>query len=336
VLIKIAISTGDPNGIGPEIVIKLLRQIRLDNIAVLLIGHPDIFEFYADPQQPVCGITLTDSAVRINTAGIYVLPPGSDTVVPEPGKIGARSGAYAMKCVETGIQLCMNGQVHALLTAPISKEAIQLGGYNVPGHTEFLAKMTGDADVLMMMVSDTMRVALATGHIPISDVAGSLSTGLLMKRLKTLNSSLITDFGIVSPRIAVTGLNPHAGDGGILGREEIDVIIPALEQAKDAGINAEGPFPADAFFARKSAEPYDAVLAMYHDQGLIPFKSTDDGRGVNFTAGLPIVRTSPDHGTAFDIAGKDIADPASIVAAFNLALTLSKNRTHSQNSNNLQ
>jgi 4-hydroxythreonine-4-phosphate dehydrogenase len=326
VLFKIAISTGDPNGIGPEIVIKLLQKIRLENTAVLIVGHPGVFRFYTAAQPPFRQMQLVHSASGINEAGIYMLPPDCDELVPEPGKTGRHSGAYSMKCVEKGIQLCMTQQAHALVTSPVSKEAIQLGGYNVPGHTEFLAQKTGGGDVLMMMVSETMRVALATGHIPISGVARSLSTGLLIKRLGTLHSSLVKDFGIKSPRIAVTGLNPHAGDGGVLGREEIEIILPALQMAREAGIDAAGPFPADAFFARESPGKHDAVLAMYHDQGLIPFKSTDNGRGINFTAGLPIIRTSPDHGTAFDIAGKGIADPDSMMAAFKLALSLSQNR----------
>ena len=325
-LFKIAISTGDPNGIGPEIVIKLLKNIRLDNTAVLIVGHPGIYQFYSAPQPPFRQMQLVHSAGVISKAGIYILPPDCDAPVPEPGVTGAHTGAYSMKCVEKGIELCMGQQAQALVTAPVSKEAIHLGGYNVPGHTEFLAQKTGGGDVLMMMVSDTMRVALATGHIPISCVAGSLNTGLLMKRLGTLHSSLIKDFGIKNPGIAVTGLNPHAGDGGVLGREEIEIIIPAIQKAREAGIDAAGPFPADAFFARDSPRKHDAVLAMYHDQGLIPFKSTDNGRGVNFTAGLPIIRTSPDHGTAFDIAGKDMADPNSMMAAFELALSLSQNR----------
>jgi 4-hydroxythreonine-4-phosphate dehydrogenase len=326
VLFKIAISTGDPNGIGPEIVIKLLQKVRLDNTAVLVVGHPGIFQFYTTPPPPLPEMRLEHSAAGVDQAGIYILPPDCDAVVPQPGKTGRHAGTYSMKCVEKGIQLCMDLHAHALVTAPVSKEAIQLGGYNVPGHTEFLARKTGGGDVLMMMVSDTMRVALATGHIPISDVAGSLSTGLLMRRLLTLHSSLVKDFGINNPGIAVTGLNPHAGDGGVLGREEIEIILPAIQMAREAGIDAAGPFPADAYFARYYPGRHDAVLAMYHDQGLIPFKNTDNGRGINFTAGLPIIRTSPDHGTAFDIAGKDMADPSSMMAAFELARSLSQNR----------
>lgn len=325
-LIKIAISTGDPNGIGPEIILKLLQQLQPDDTAIVIIGHPDVFSYYAASAGQLKDFRVTESILSITEPGIWILNPGESIIQPDPGKISGPSGAWSMKCVETGIRLCMDRHAHALVTAPISKEAIQLGGYAVPGHTEFLAQKTGTEDVLMMMVSDAMRVALATAHIPISEVAGSLSTGLLMRRLNTLYSSLISDFGIMTPRIAVTGLNPHAGDGGVIGREEIEIIIPAIKQARHLGINVEGPFPADAFFARQTARQYDAVLAMYHDQGLIPFKSTDNGRGINFTAGLPIIRTSPDHGTAFDIAGKNMADPASMLAAYRLACTLSKNR----------
>ncbi|MFU8860199.1 MAG: 4-hydroxythreonine-4-phosphate dehydrogenase PdxA [Cyclonatronaceae bacterium] len=329
-LTKIAISTGDPNGIGPEIILKLLQQLQPDDAAIILIGHPSVFSYYAASSGQIPYLQTAKSLDAISEPGFWLLNPDNDTIHPEPGKISGQAGAWSMKCVETGIRLCMDHHAHALVTAPISKEAIQLGGYNVPGHTEFLAQKTGTRDVLMMMVSESMRVALATAHLPLSQVAVTLTSQLLLKRLSTLHLSLISDFGITTPCIAVTGLNPHAGDGGVIGREEIDIIIPAIEQARHKGIDANGPYPADAFFARYTPGQYDAVLAMYHDQGLIPFKSTDNGCGVNFTAGLPIVRTSPDHGTAFDIAGKNLADPASMLAAYRLAFTLSKNRTKTQ------
>lgn len=320
---KIAISIGDPNGIGPEIVIRLLNQIRLEQVSVILAGRSEVLAGYSGISVPQCpGYTLANEDDEFDAPGVYLVTAGEHDFTPTPGKINALSGQLSMQCVALGIRLCLSGRVHALVTAPISKEAIHLGGYNVPGHTEFLASRTGADHILMMMVSDTMRVAFATTHVPLRDVADSLNRELILKRLDTLNKSLSYDFGIRLPNIAVLGLNPHAGDGGIIGHEEHGIITPALKQARTDGILAEGPFPADAFFARRLYTKFDAVLAMYHDQGLIPFKSTDDGKGVNFTAGLPIIRTSPDHGTAFDIAGTGKADPSSIEAAFDLALKL--------------
>jgi 4-hydroxythreonine-4-phosphate dehydrogenase len=327
VIPKIAISPGDPNGIGPEIIIGMLNRIRVDEVAIILLGNSRVTEFTSvGSGSGSIGVNTRikhlDSEEMVTSPGVYLLPAGDADFTPSPGQLSAEAGKFSMQCVARGIHLCLSGHANALVTAPISKEAIHLGGYDYPGHTEFLAVRTGTDHVLMMMVSERMRVALATAHIPLNAVAGSLNSDLILKQLDTLNKSLSHDFGIPDPKISVLGLNPHAGDGGILGREETGIIIPAMQQATAAGLNVQGPYPADSFFARMLYKDFDAVLAMYHDQGLIPFKSTDNGRGVNFTAGLPIIRTSPDHGTAFDIAGKGAADPASMVAAYELALKL--------------
>ena len=231
-----------------------------------------------------------------------------------------------MKAVEAGIDACLSGETAALVTAPISKEAITLGGYDVPGHTEFLMEKTSSDQVLMMLVSDAFRVALATIHIPVRNIVTNLTADLLKTRLKILHQALQNDFGIANPKIAVLGLNPHGGDGGVIGREEIELIQPVVNQMNENGLNLHGPYAADGFFGKSMHNDFDAVFAMYHDQGLIPFKALTFGRGVNVTAGLPIIRTSPDHGTAFDIAGKNQADAGSFKAAYSLAATLAEQK----------
>ncbi|MDX1642381.1 MAG: 4-hydroxythreonine-4-phosphate dehydrogenase PdxA, partial [Balneolaceae bacterium] len=207
-----------------------------------------------------------------------------------------------------------------------SKEAIHMAGYDVPGHTEFLAEKTGTKEVVMVLASDDLRVALATIHIPLKDVKKSLQKDKLQRYLRILYRSLNVDFGIEKPKIGVLGLNPHAGDGGVIGNEEIELITPALQELSEEGILVDGPFAADGYFGSQLYKIYDATLAMYHDQGLIPFKALTFGTGVNFTAGLPIIRTSPDHGTAFNIAGENIADEQSFQSAYQMAVMMAKNR----------
>jgi len=258
---------------------------------------------------------------------INILTPGSGFSHPVlPGKITKESGLHAMKCIQRGIQECMQKRMHALVTAPISKEAVNLAGYSIPGHTEFLAQQTDTPEVVMILLNENLRIALATTHIPVKDIAAALTKTLILKKIDVLHGSLKNDFGISSPKIAVFGLNPHAGDGGIIGKEEIKIIEPAVKQAAGSGINVEGPFAADSFFGSGNQKYFDGILAMYHDQGLAPFKALSFGKGVNFTAGLPFIRTSPDHGTAFNIAGKGVADPGSFTEAFKLALSLIKKR----------
>jgi len=232
----------------------------------------------------------------------------------------------AMLAVEKATDLCLQGIVSAMVTAPISKEAIRKGGYDAPGHTEFIAEKCGVSSFLMMMVTEHLKVALVTGHIPVWDVPKRITQKAILNRLALLNTSLQQDFGIPHPRIAVLALNPHAGEGGIMGKEEQLSIAPALEAARGNGCNAVGPFPADGFFGASTHLKFDGILAMYHDQGLVPFKTLAFDSGVNFTAGLPIVRTSPDHGTAYDIAGQGIAAPDSMRSAIYLAVDVARRR----------
>ncbi|MDZ7719556.1 MAG: 4-hydroxythreonine-4-phosphate dehydrogenase PdxA [Balneolaceae bacterium] len=323
----IAISMGDPNGIGPEVTLKSLQRTDLGNSIPVWIGSQNVFEYYSDKfdiQLPIKNFQKSDT---LESGSVYLFDifENSDFEITS-GKISKKAGSLAMQAVEKGIELCMNGQANALTTASISKEAIHMAGYKVPGHTEFLAEKTGTDDVVMVLASDDLRVALATIHIPLKDVNRSIQKKKLKTNLQILYKSLREDFGIENPKIGVLGLNPHAGDGGVIGTEEIERITPALDELSDEEILVDGPFAADGYFGSQLYKIYDATFAMYHDQGLIPFKALTFGEGVNFTAGLPIIRTSPDHGTAFDIAGKNIADEQSFQSAYDLAVTMAQNR----------
>lgn len=319
---KIGITIGDFNGIGPEIALKALLELDLSTSTPILLAPPSILNFYKRVLLSSLSFTEIQNPSEVKEAGIYILNFGNTSPNPVPGSLSIESGLVAMQSIEAAIDLCLHDELDAMVTLPISKEAVNLAGYKIPGHTEFLAEKTNTDSVLMMLVSGNLRVALTTVHIPISKVASSITTELIIDKATILNKSLQRDFSILQPKIAVLGLNPHAGDGGVIGTEEIEIIQPALHTLKEHGIIAEGPFPADGFFGQKRHLHFDAVLAMYHDQGLAPFKSISFGQGVNFTAGLPIIRTSPDHGTAFDIAGKGVADPSSFLQAYRLAVEL--------------
>src|SRR5690554_1597889 len=326
---KIGITLGDCNGIGPEIILKALSGIDCTQSTPIIIGSKSVLEFYKSelsidfPLHSISGSNL-DSNMD-SGFGVYEVMD-STNITPTPGEQSPESGLLAMKAIEKAIELCISEDIHGMVTAPISKEAVNLAGYQIPGHTEFLAEQTHADSVLMMLVNNALRVALVTGHIPILKVAQSITIEVILERLIVLDRSLKEDFLIENPSIAVLGLNPHAGDGGVIGTEEIESIKPAIKRAQKDGINVHGPFPADGFFGQKLHLKYDAILAMYHDQGLAPFKLLSFGSGVNFTAGLPIIRTSPDHGTAFNIAGKGIADPSSFIEAYNLAVKLAKKK----------
>jgi 4-hydroxythreonine-4-phosphate dehydrogenase len=320
--IRIAVSIGDVNGIGPEIVLKTLSSLDA-TLCTTIIAAPhavikDQFQFYTGDR----AFHYVAKATDVKENAINILSIDSETDTLEIGKQSGLSGKIAMCSIDACLQLIENGDAHALVTAPISKEAVNKAGYFIPGHTEYLAEKTGVDSVLMMLVNGGLRVALATVHVPISKVSHLITKELLEEKLQLLNLSLKYDFGISSPKIAILGLNPHAGDGGVIGKEELEIMQPAIEKINHSGIEVHGPFPADGFFGQKSYLAYDAVLAMYHDQGLAPFKLLSFGSGVNFSAGLPIIRTSPDHGTAFDIAGKNLADPSSFMQAYQLAQEL--------------
>lgn len=325
----IAISCGDPNGIGPEVILKTLANGRMDNTIPLLLGDRNLFEYYRDTCNLHLDFNVVDSIEQAVPSRVNILDiSNGNPFKPDPGLIQKEAGQYAMHSVKAGIKLCIEDKAHALVTAPISKEAISLAGYTVPGHTEFLAEKTGTEQVLMILVSGSLRVALATVHEPLRNVPDLISKQLVMDRIQQFSESLINDFSIQNPSVAVLGLNPHSGDGGILGREEIEQITPAIDKVKETynDITVNGPFSADSFFGMRTYELYDGILAMYHDQGLGPFKTLSFGSGVNVTAGLPIIRTSPDHGTAFDKAGKNMADFRSFKEAYILAAELAQKK----------
>ncbi|MFH5884299.1 4-hydroxythreonine-4-phosphate dehydrogenase PdxA [Halalkalibaculum sp. DA3122] len=325
--VRIAISIGDYNGIGPEVVLKTLQNRDLGDCTPVILGDTKIIDYYLDRLNISLEYHAADSIQSVSDGRINILNLlSSNDIVIEPGKLSKNAGSCAMQAVETGIQLCLSGETAALVTASISKEAVNRAGYHIPGHTEFLAEKTRTKDFIMMMVNEGLRIGLISTHVPLKEAAGWISKERVTRFIRIISKSLTRDFGIERPRVAVLGLNPHAGDGGMIGREEIEVIQPAIEQYASGGINVEGPFPADGFFGSRNYRQFDGILAMYHDQGLIPFKTLSFGAGVNFTAGLPFIRTSPDHGTAFDIAGQGSANPASFRQAFDLAVSLAKKR----------
>ena len=324
----LAVSLGDPNGIGPEVILKAAPSDL--GAHLLVVGSAAVLRAQAEALGlgPVREVAGADQAVG---EGLAVLDPDPGRVpVLDIGQTTAEGGRLAIEAVACGIDLALAGQVDGLVTAPISKEAIQRAGYTVPGHTEFLQQRTGASTVVMVLAADLasgpLRVALVTIHVPISAVPALVTVERIQRVCRTLADALRSDLGIEAPRLAVLGLNPHAGDGGVIGREEIDVIRPALDGLRAEGRAVEGPFPADAFFGRGGWQHADAVVAMTHDQGLAPFKALAQGAGVNVTLGLPIIRTSPDHGTAFDVAGRGVADPSSMEAAIRMAAAMATRR----------
>lgn len=327
----LALSLGDPAGIGPEIVLRAARDPDLNRIARLVaVGPVAILRRQAEVLGlgPVAEVAAFRDESPAGTLAV-IDTGGTEDVLW--GQTTAEGGAHALRAIAGACDACLAGEADGLVTAPISKEAIALAGADFPGHTEFLQRRTEAEDVVMVLASNldagALRVALATIHEPVRRVADLVTLDRLATVLATLDRGLRERMGIECPRIAVLGLNPHAGDGGVIGTEDLTVVAPAIEAAQTAGIDASGPFPADAFFGRGSWARVDAVLAMYHDQGLAPFKALAMGGGVNLTLGLPIVRTSPDHGTAFDIAGKGIADAGSFAEAVRLAAEMARRQT---------
>lgn len=325
----IAITVGDYNGIGPEVALKAAasRTIRA-NCTPLLVGPYKAFEFYADRyslRRKILKVdSLSDAVGRSEITILDICPEFNEKV--RPGKLSKESGFWAGRAIERAVELCMNNGADAIVTAPVSKEALRQAGYDYPGQTEMVTRLSNSSGSIMIMVSGFARIALATIHVPISQVSGLLTKSSIGERLAVFDNSIRKDFGVKSPKIAVLGLNPHAGENGLIGKEEVDVIRPAIQEANAMKINALGPFPADAFFGTYREGMYDGIFAMYHDQGLIPLKMRSFSTGINFTAGIKTIRTSPDHGTAFDIAGKGIANPSSTIEAIKLALEISKNR----------
>ncbi len=326
--VKVGISVGDLNGIGMEVILKSLQDTRLSNLfCPIVYGSVKLASFY----RKTCGLQDFQLHVIKNADDAHSRKPNlvtvwDEEVVINPGKATQQGGMYAFKSLEAAVADLKAGKIDVLVTAPIDKHSIQGEHFPYPGHTEYLAKAF-DSDSLMLMVSDHLKVALVTGHVPVQQVAGNLSSQRISSVITRLQDTLIQDFAIPKPKIAVLGLNPHAGDQGLLGKEEQEIIAPAIDDARKKGVLAFGPFPADGFFGNGSFRRFDAVVAMYHDQGLIPFKALVMDEGINFTAGLPIVRTSPDHGTGYDIAGQGKARPDSFLSALYAAVDIFRTRS---------
>ncbi|MHA6323560.1 4-hydroxythreonine-4-phosphate dehydrogenase PdxA [Roseivivax sp. CAU 1753] len=310
----IAVSCGEPAGIGPELAPAAWRILGAQ-VPFFLIGDPA----HVPDGVPVIEIAQPADAVSAARDGLPVLPLRMDG--PRvPGKPQPGQARGVIESIERAVHLVATGKASALCTLPIHKQALAEGaGFAFPGHTEFLAHLADADEVVMMLASDQLRVVPATIHMALADVPAALTAPLLERRLRITHAAMIAQFGIPSPRIAVAGLNPHAGEGGRMGREEIDLIIPVLDRLRAEGMQIAGPLSADTMFHAAARTRYDVAVAMYHDQALIPIKTLDFDQGVNVTLGLPFIRTSPDHGTAFDIAGRGVANPSSTVAALRLA-----------------
>ena len=329
----IGISVGDVNGIGVEVILKSL-PILLDksDYQPVIFAHASILEDWSS-RLNISGFTFFESnTINSKSGSICCLPPSDSAPTIELGKITATSGAYAMASIKKATEAVLKNDTVAIVTAPISKEAIQKAGFSFPGHTEYLAHLCGEKhEPLMVLATETLRVALNTIHIPVSKVSEAITEVNVTNHVESFYRALQKDFGIQKPKLAVLGLNPHAGDGGVIGKEEQTIISPVIQHFKTKNYAVEGPFPADGFFGSKQWKHFDGILAMYHDQGLIPFKTIAFHDGVNITCNLPIVRTSPDHGTGFSIAGKNIADTSSFVEAYQTAITIIQHRGNFSN-----
>jgi 4-hydroxythreonine-4-phosphate dehydrogenase len=324
----IGITMGDPAGIGPEIIVKALSLAKIHGCCrPFVLGDSRLFEK-----------TVSRLRVRLKVDNLKDLNRGQfsknalnvlhipirDLDRLKPGVAGRPAGAAMLEAIHRGTELALKGEIAALVTAPIHKEALRLAGSPYPGHTELLADLSGKPDVRMMLVGGKLRVILVTTHAALSRVPQLITADKVLTTIRLADDVLKKSFGIRRPRIAVAGLNPHAGEGGLFGHEDREHIHPAVEQAKTGGIRAAGPLPPDSLFHQAYRGDYDVVVAMYHDQGLIPLKMLSFGNAVNITVGLPFIRTSVDHGTAYDIAGKGVADPSSLIAAIELAVKMAR------------
>lgn len=312
---SIILTSGDPNGIGPEIILKLHSKKYLRKFNFIITSYKDIFDEYS----AMLNLPVIEEKYFLNgnmKSGFRI----------SPGKISRKAGELAAGSIFNAITISKQNQNTAIVTMPISKESLNSAGVNFPGHTELFREKYQVKDVAMILHATSLSVSPLTGHVPVNRISNKITKDLICRKVNLIRDSLRTDFKIKSPRLAMLGLNPHNGDGGVTGTEEIDTIIPAIKSLRKSGIEIDGPFAADGFFASGNQKNFDIVVSCYHDQGLIPFKMLHSKTGVNFTAGLPVVRTSPDHGTAFNIAGKGLADISSSKAAINLAMKLTQNR----------
>ena len=327
--IVIGITQGDINGIGYEVILKTLSESRvLDAFVPVIYGSPKVAAFHRK-QLDIQGINLNiiNSVEELNPKRINIINCSDDEIKVELGRSTVEAGKAAFAALEQATEDLKKGALDAIVTAPINKKNIQSADFHFPGHTEYLEEKFGTGTPsLMLLMNDVMRVAVVTGHIPVAEVSNALTKELITEKLLVFNKALKEDFMIVRPRIAVLGLNPHAGDEGVIGDEEQKTIIPALKEAEKQGVVCVGPYAADGFFGSGQFSKFDGILAMYHDQGLIPFKTISMDSGVNFTAGLSVIRTSPAHGTAYDLAGKNMASEDSFRQAIYTACDIYQNR----------
>jgi 4-hydroxythreonine-4-phosphate dehydrogenase len=326
--IVVGITQGDINGIGYEIIIKTLSDIRINELCIPVVyGSPKVAAYHRKAMNVEnFSFNQIKDINEVNPKRSNIINCMDENVRVELGKSNEYCGEGSIKALEFALNDLKKGKIDVLLTAPINKHNIQSDNFSFPGHTEYLANAFNVEEVLMLMVSDVMRVGIVTGHVPLSEVPKLITEEAILKKLRILNNTLISDFEIRKPRIAVLGLNPHAGDEGVLGKEEQTIIIPAIDKANAENILAMGPYPTDGLFGSDGFSKFDGILAMYHDQGLTPFKALAFDTGVNFTAGLPIIRTSPAHGTAYEIAGQGVASENSFRKALYLALDIFKKR----------
>ncbi len=328
----IGITMGDINGIGPEVILKTFADTRMfSHCTPVVYGSAKVLSFYKK------ALELEDVAINIITdidkasgKTLNVINCWQEDTVIQPGVATEDAGRYALQMLQQAIAALQAGSIDALTTGPVNKAMIQVHQPDFAGQTEYLAQQLGEKSSLMMLTSDALTVALVTTHIPVKDVPNALHQDLIVEKIKALHESLRKDFLITRPRIAVFGLNPHAGEAGLLGKEDKQIVQPAIERARQEGLLAFGPYAADGFFGSGGHARFDAILAMYHDQGLTGFKALSFGSGINYTAGLSKVRTSPDHGTAYDLAGKGTANPESFRNALFLALDITANRAGHQ------
>jgi len=328
-MIKVGITHGDINGIGYEVILKTLSDVRiLEFCTPVIYGSAKVAAYHKKALDlPNVSMSIVSGAQSAGNNRINIINCVDDEIKVELSKSTQLAGDAAFAALKRATADLRDGLINVLVTAPINKNNIQNEKFKFPGHTEYIQEIAGGGNsALMILTTENMRVALLTGHIPLSEVPKALSIEKIVSKLNDFNTSLVADFGITGPRIAVLSLNPHAGENGLLGSEEKNIIIPAIQEAEKRGIKCFGPYPSDGFFGSGAFEKFDGVLAMYHDQGLTAFKTLAMDTGVNFTAGLPVIRTSPDHGTAYDIAGKNLASENSFRNALYLAVDIFQNR----------
>lgn len=325
--LKLGITIGDINGISAEVIIKALEDERILSLFTPIIyGSSKVIAYYKNMVSENFQFSSISTAESAKYNRVNVLNCWEEIADIEIGKATLNGGKFAHIALDRAVRDFQDNQIDGIVTAPINKQAMKMADFPFPGHTEFIADKFKSSSSMMMMVSDALKVALVTNHEPLATVASLVTKDLVAKKLNILNKTLIEDFGIEKPTIAVLGLNPHAGDEGAIGTEDDTEIRPAIIEAKKNGLTVMGPYPADGFFGSSQWKKVDAILAMYHDQGLIPFKALSFGSGVNYTAGLPMIRTSPDHGTAYDIAGKNSADASSLRSAIYTAIDIATMR----------